>query len=142
VSDISYIPQEVRLTFLVTTDQYAAGDYAWLHGNGGAGAIDTGHPLTRTRIDLYPGRQVMGWGEIPWGEGSWGEGGSYLNVVYAVAEPGDWSFQFSACDAAGNPHDGTPAAAGLPVSLTPNPPPALRLVSYDPDTDILTLREK
>ena len=61
MADITYIPQEVRLTWLVNTVEYSVGDYAYLHGNGGSGAVNYTTPLSRRRIDLYPGRQVMGW---------------------------------------------------------------------------------
>jgi len=142
VSDITYIPQEVRLTWLVNTVEYAVGDYAYLHGNGGAGAVNYTAPLSRGRIDLYPGRQVMGWCRMPWCAVPWCGGGSYLNVVYAAATPGNWRLALAAWDQAGNAHVGTPAEAALFVSLTPAPPPALNLVSYDPDSDELVLAER
>lgn len=136
---MNYIPKNVRLSFLVDTEQYESGDYALLYSNGGTGAVDYSRPANNQHIELFPYGMVMGWGELPWGESPWGLGGTRIIVNHQVAVPGTWMFALKAYDAAGNEQQGVEETE-ISVSLTPATPSALKLVSYDKAVDVIVFK--
>lgn len=103
---------------------YRPGDYAMLHGNGGAGDIDWNNPLTDEKFDLFPdgagiygwghlpwghfpwghgmARRTAGWGHLPWGHFPWGHSAVVIKAQVEVSACGAYKFGFACYDAAGN----------------------------------------
>jgi len=140
---------------------YRLGDYARLHGNSGSGEIDWDTPITGDKIDIFPDGAgiygyghypyghnpyghaaalgVAGYGHYPYGHNPYGYGAVSITSKVPVTRCGDYKFGFKVYDAAGNAHTGTPGEVTAVVHIAPPAPRGLKLNSYDPDTDILTL---
>ena len=140
---------------------YCSGDYAQLHGNGGAGTINWDTPLTAEVYDLFPqgggifgwghapwghhrwGRvhsmRTAGWGHLPWGHFPWGHGATVIRAKVTVDYCGDYKFGFKIYDAAGNAAAGTPDEVTVPIHIAPPAPTGLVKNSYNKDTDVLVL---
>ena len=137
------------------------GDYCVLYGDGGSGSINYAAPLSSEKHPLFPdgagyfgwGRLswghfawsrgkslgVRGWGVMSWGRFPWGHGAVKIIARHIVTTCGIYKYAFKCFDAAGNPNAGTPEEISVEVHLAPAAPAGLKKVSYDKDTDILTL---
>lgn len=140
---------------------YNLGDYALLHGNGGAGAIGWDDPVDQRQYPLFPNRggffgyghapwghfawghawssRCPGYGHLPWGHFPWGHSTSFIQAQTQVTECGEYKFGLKVYDAAGNPHVGTPDEVDLSIHIAPPAPSPLKFSSYDPDTHVLVL---
>ena len=124
---------------------HEAGDYAFLHGNGGSGDIDWDSPLIAQKFDLFPdgsgiygwghapwghfrwghchSKRTAGWGHLPWGHFPWGHGTAVIIAQIQVESCGEYKFGFTCYDKCGNVHQGTPEevlVSGVPWWTLPH----------------------
>ena len=150
----------ITVTFVVPVG-HDPGDYARLHGNGGAGDIDWDTPVSDEVFDLFPrGAGIYGFGRAPWGLFRWGEphsmrapGFGYLpwglfpwglssaliTAKARVESCGAYKFGFACCDKFGNPHEGAPEEVSVTVHVAPAAPAGLKKYSYNKTTGVLVL---
>jgi hypothetical protein len=103
---------------------YADGDYALLYGNGGSGDIDfNGLPLDSTRLPLF----------------HWGVALTSLSVTRTETACGVYRYAFLLFDALGNRQVAAPEEDELTIHFAPDIPDGLRPVTYDSETDVLSL---
>ena len=151
---------QVTIQFTVPAE-YQPGDYAKLHGNGGAGSIDWNNPVNNEQFDLFPdgagiygwghmpwghfawghahSQRTPGWGHMPWGHFPWGYGTPTIRAQVIVTACGDYKFGFKCYDALGNAHTGTPEEADAIVHIAPDAPTGLKKNSYNKTTDVFVL---
>jgi hypothetical protein len=140
---------------------YQSGDYAILHGNGGAGAIDWVTPLLNTKFELFPNgagiygfgyapfgqfpfgyafsMRAPGFGYLPFGYFPFGYGTALIKAAVRVEQCGEYKFGFACYDKLGNLHTGTPEEVTVNVHVAPPVPGRLTKYSYNKTTDVLVL---
>lgn len=140
---------------------HQSGDYAMLHGNGGAGDIDWDTPLSNIKYELFPNgagiygfgyapfgqfqfgyaysMRAPGFGYLPFGSFPFGYGTALIKAVVKVESCGEYKFGFACYDKLGNLHTGTPEEITVSVHIAPAAPDRLTKYSYNKDTDVLIL---
>jgi len=150
---------KITLQFAVPAG-HKRGDYARLHWNAGSGAVDYDTPVDnavyplfvdgglfgfglapfgRSRFGHAHASRCPGFGRLPFGRHPFGHGTGLVAATHQVSACDTYTYGVKLFDSAGNAQAGSPAEIAVTVHTAPPRPAGLKKVSYDADTQLLTL---